>query len=112
MLKERSVIHKVNQDSYATLFAELLEGPCTPRELAAVSGLHIVTVQDLMRTFHRRKVVHIKGWEPNARGAHTTPVFALGRGRDAERPVKSRAEIDADYRERKKMRDLVALTPS
>lgn len=110
MLKTHSTLHKVNQDTYARLFSELLDNPSTPHELAEVTGLHLHTAQDLMRTLHRHKVVHIKAWEPNTRGIDTTPVFAFGRGRDAKRRKKTRAQIAADYRERKKMRDMVALT--
>lgn len=109
-MKERSTIHKVNQDSYAKLFSALLDGPCTAHELADVTGLHVVTVQDLMRALHRHKVVHISAWEPNSRGIDTTAVFAFGRGRDTKRRKKTRAQVALDYRERKKLRDLVALS--
>lgn len=112
MLKPRSTIHKVNQDSYARLFKELLENPCAPYELVEPTGLHLVTIQDLMRTLHRHKVVHIVAWEPNGRGIDTTPVFAFGKGRDAKRRRKTRSQISADYRERKKMREMVNLAPA
>jgi hypothetical protein len=107
MLKERSVTHKVNQESYALVFKDLLAGPSTAYDLAEVSGLHVVTVQELMRTLHRHKVVHIVAWHPNGRGIDTTPVFALGKGRDVKRRCKTRAQIAADYRERKRLRELV-----
>lgn len=110
MLKERSVQHKVNQEAYARLFASLLDAPQTTHQLASETGLHIVTVQDLMRTLHRHKVVHITAWEPNSRGADTTPVFAFGHGRNIKRRKKTRAQIAANYRERKKAKQLVAMS--
>lgn len=100
-------MHKVNQDTYAKLFASLLDAPQTCYQLAEETGLHLKTVQDLMRTLHRHKVVHIKGWEPNGRDIDTTPVFAFGKGRDVRRRKRSRAEISAAYRERKKNRLMV-----
>jgi len=112
MLKERSAVHKVNQESYALAIKELLEHPCTAYELTDVTGLHIKTVQDLMRVFARHKVVHIAGWEPNGRGIDTTPVWKLGKGRNVARRRKTRAQVSADYRERKAMREMVNLTPA
>jgi hypothetical protein len=104
MLKERSTIHKVNQEAYAVLIKELMQHPCTPQDLADVSGLHPLTVRDLMRTFRRHKIVHIAAWEANNR----TAVWSLGKGRDAKKPTKTRAQIAADYRARKKQKELMS----
>jgi hypothetical protein len=112
MLKERSTMHKVNQEAYALVFKDLLAGPSTAHELADVSGLHIVTMQSLMRTLKKHKVVHIVAWHPNGRGIDTTPVFQLGQGRDVKRRRKTRAQIAADYRERKQMQGMVNLMPA
>lgn len=40
---------KVNQDTYARVFASLLMGPATTHELVLETGLHVVTMQSLMR---------------------------------------------------------------
>jgi hypothetical protein len=104
MLKERSKIHKVNQEAYAVLIRELMENPSTSHELAEVSGLHPVTVQNVMRTFRRHKIVHVAAWEANNR----TAVWALGKGRDAKKPMKPRAQVVADYRARKKQKELMS----
>lgn len=103
-------MHKVNQDTYAKLFASLLEAPQTTHQLAEETGLHLTTVQNLMRTLHRHKVVHVKGWEPNSRGIDTTPVFAFGKGTNVKRRKKTRAQVAADYRRRKKLREMVNAT--
>lgn len=110
MLKERSVLHKVNQETYALVFKELLDGPASCQDLVDVSGLHLVTVQSLMRVLNRHKVVHIAGWNPDSRGRDTSAVFAFGKGRDVKRRVKPKAEIAADYRARKQMK-LLTVAP-
>lgn len=102
-------MRKVNHETYALLFKELLEHPCTAYDIVEVTGLHIVNVQGLMRILARHKVVHVAAWEPNSRGVDTTPVFKLGEGRNAKRRKKTRAQIVADYKERKKMREMVNL---
>ena len=111
MLKERSAQHKVNQEAYAVLFKSIIDHPGTAYELAEVSGLHLLTVQDLMRVFAKHQIVHIVAWEPNGRGIDTTPVWSFGKGRDVARRIKTRAQIASDYRARRRLRLMVNLTP-
>jgi hypothetical protein len=85
-------MHKVNQDTYARVFAELLDGAMTAYEAVEVIGLHIVTAQNLFRCLKKHKVVHIAGWQPNSRGMDTTPVYGLGYAKDKPRRKKSAAE--------------------
>lgn len=100
MLKERSKLHKVNHESYALVFKELLVGPCSILELENVAGLHHVTMLDFMRVLRRHRVVHIVAWDPDSMGRDARAVFALGKGRDVKRRVKTPAERTAAYRER------------
>lgn len=109
MLKPRSQFHKLNQECYALVLKELLAGPSPTKELVAVSGMSLITIQELMRTFHRHQVAHIFAWDPDARGADSIPVWKLGPGRDAKRRKKSKAEICRDYRARKKAREALAI---
>lgn len=104
MLKERSNSRKVNQEMYGILFNELLEGPCTANDLATVTGLHLVTVQDLLRTLRRHKVVYISGWQKNGRDIECIAIFSFGRGKDKKPKTKTRAEIARNYRLRKEAR--------
>lgn len=101
MNKERSTLNKVNQETYGLLFKRLMTDPATAHELADVTGLHIITVQSLMRTLKRHKVVHITDWETDRLDRDTTPVFRMGGGRDKARRRMTRAEIAKRYRERK-----------
>lgn len=92
---------KVNQDAYARLFAELLEGPMTAHDAVEVAGLHIITAQSLFRTLKKHKVVHVVAWEPDSRGRDVTPVYGLGKGRDKPRRKQSAAQRQAQHRARK-----------
>lgn len=112
MNKERSVIHKVNQEAYAITFKTLIANPCTAYELAEETGLHVVTMQELMRCFARHKLVHISAWDQDTQGRDTTPVWTFGKGKNVPRRRQTRAEIAARYRERQKMLKLVNLTPT
>lgn len=94
-------MHKVNQDTYARLFKYLLHVPATAHELAAETGIHIVTAQSLMRCLKKHKVVHISSWEKDTKGRDATPVYTLGLGRDKPREKLSVAERQRRYRDKK-----------
>ena len=92
---------KVNQDTYARVFKILLTEPSTAHELAEETGLHSVTVQSLMRTLKKHKVVHVCEWEVDRLGRDVTPVYKLGEGRDKKRRRLTTAERHARSRARK-----------
>lgn len=94
-------MHKINQDTYARLFKELLDGPMTAHEAVEATGLHIVTAQNLFRCLKKHKVVHVSAWEPDRLGRDVTPVYQLGAGRDKPRRKKSAAERQRASRARK-----------
>lgn len=94
-------MNKVNQNTYARLFKELLDGPITPHEAVEATGLHIVTAQNLFRCLKRHKVVHVVAWEPDRLGRDVTPVYQLGAGRDKPRRKKSAAERQRASRAKK-----------
>lgn len=100
----RTSQHKVNQVCYVQVLKVLLTQPSTHQyELTELTGLRLVTVRDLLRAYYREGCLHIVGWLPNARGAPTTPIFALGPGEDAPKPLKSVAQIKADFRAKRKV---------
>ena len=95
-------MYKVNQDTYARVFSMLLADPITAHEAAEETGMHYVTAQSLMRTLKKHKVVHVSGWEADALGRDTTPIYKLGRGRDKPRHKFTAAERQARSREKKR----------
>lgn len=100
-------MRKVNQETYARLFKELLNNPITPHEAAEVSGIHIITAQSLMRCLKKHKVVHISAWEQDRLGRDVTPVYSLGSKRNVPRRKTSSAQRQAVCRAKKKGLELI-----
>lgn len=94
-------MHKVNQDTYARLFKELLDGPVSAHDAVEATGIHIVTAQRLFRTLKKHKVVHIVAWDTDRRGRDMTPIYGLGAGRDKPRRKKTPAERQRTCRAKK-----------
>lgn len=94
---------KMNRILYARMMYMLLEG-CTAYDIAARTGLHLVTVQSYLRALHKEKVLYIMGWVKNSRGADTTKIYRVGEGKDKPREKYTRAEIAERYRTRKLLR--------
>lgn len=92
--------HKVNAMTFSILVKLLYEGTRTCYELAEETGLHKLTVYDWTREMHRQGVIHICMWE--GEGRSSMRVFKMGPGKDAPRPVKTREQISADYKARRK----------
>lgn len=80
----------------------LLDGPATAVEIEEASGLHKVTVYELMRSLRKVGASHISAWDCDTMGRDAIAVFSLGAGVDACRRTLSRAAISARYRDRKK----------
>jgi predicted ArsR family transcriptional regulator len=100
---------KVNQETYALVFKHLLTEEASAHELADVSGLHSITVQSLMRTLKKYKVVHVCGWDKDGMGRDTTPIYKLGVGKNVSRTRMTRAQVVARYRAKKKHMDEVKM---
>lgn len=94
------MINKTTQETYAILFKHLLDSPMTAHELAAETGVHIVTAQRLMRILKQYKVVHICAWEKDSRGRDVTPVYKLGTGKDKPKAKMTTAERTKRYRDK------------
>lgn len=95
------MIFKVNQDTYARLFKELLDGPVSAHDAVEATGIHLVTAQNLFRCLKKHKVVHIAAWDKDSRGRDMIPVYGLGAGRDKPRRRKTAAERQAQCRAKK-----------
>jgi hypothetical protein len=103
---------KLNAVMFAMMLEELLSGPCTAQHLADYTGMYVLTVQRTLRAMYRRGVVHIAGWERDLAGRMTVRVFGLGPGKDAKKQVKSRAEMNREYRARKAIAPLTTMGPA
>lgn len=93
---------RVNHQALALAVKRMIEGPFTAHNIVEVTGLHINTAYELVKAFHKTGTSHITGWEPNAWGIDTTPIFTLGPGRDKRRRKASSKEKSARYRQRKR----------
>ena len=92
--------HKVNALTFAIMCKLLMEGTRTCQELADDTGLHKLTIYDWTRELHRQGIIHICMWE--GEGRSSTRIFKFGPGKDVARPVKTRAQVHADYRAKRK----------
>lgn len=83
---------------------KMLFDGCTPQNICAETGLHIVTTQSYLRALHDVGAVYISGWIKNSRGADTTKIYTLGIGEDKPRFKLTRAEIARRYKFKQKLR--------
>jgi hypothetical protein len=93
---------KINAISFAKMCRLMMPGIYTMDQLAEKTGLHKVTVMHYARELHREKVCHIARYATDSLGRQNTIIYQLGKGEDAKRVSKSRAEIAKRYRLRKK----------
>ena len=91
---------------YAKLLKYMQDGTLTCPELAEATGLNKLTVYYYTRAMHKEGVIHICDWDGDTRSA--AKIYRLGQGQDLKRPRKSKAQVYADYKARKKARLLQA----
>lgn len=95
-------MQKVNQEIYAKLIKFLIGNDATLSQIAEETGLHIITVGNLMKTFRRHKLVHICEWHIDRLGRDQTMVIRWGEGKDVKRFRMSNKERQRLHRARKK----------
>jgi predicted ArsR family transcriptional regulator len=93
---------KINYVALAKTMKLLMDGPATAHEVSEVTGIHVVTAQEWMRSLHKEGCVHIGGWIPDGLGRDTTAVYQLGKGRDKPRHKFTAAERQARHRQKLK----------
>lgn len=98
---------RLSHITFTLVLEELMSGPCRVSELADHSGMTHRYLNRLMRTMHRKKVVHIAGWDKDTLGRYGVRVYGLGAGKDAPRRTKSREKVNRDYRARAAVAHLV-----
>lgn len=94
---------KLNAVMFSMLLEELMAGPAKAQDIADYSGMSVLTVQRTLRVMHRRKVIHVAGYEKDQRGAWTLRLFALGEGRDARKPPPNSTGGRSNARAREKL---------
>ena len=117
MAKPRKITPvKLNALSVAKMMRTLMDGPATAKDLINVSGLSRGTVYNYMKALKSEQCVYVCAWEKSVLNRDAIKVFALGKGKDAVKSKKSKAQIAAECRERKKfkiLKDLgVNITPT
>lgn len=103
--KGKSVI-KINAFTQGVLIKNMLEGTYNCQELAEITGLHYVTVQQYTRELHRAGAAHISSWEKDARGRDVIKVYKIGVGKDAKREKLTGAQRQERSREKRKAQQL------
>ena len=58
----------------------MLSNMSTTKDISNLTGLHIVTVQSLMKTLLAHDVVFVAHYEKDTIGRFNTPVYSLKRG--------------------------------
>lgn len=111
MNEEKKRQTRLSYDTFASILEEFLSGPATATALVQASGMTHRYVNRLLRAMYARKIIHISGYERDALGRSGTKVYALGAGKDAKKQAKSRVEMNRDYRNKRRSRDLLQGTP-
>lgn len=103
--KGKSII-KINAFTQGVLIKHLLEGVYSCHELAEITGLHYVTVQQYTRELHRAGAAHISSWEKDGRGRDVIKIYKIGVGKDAEREKLTGAQRQERLREKRKAKEM------
>ena len=91
---------RLSHITFTLVLEELMSGPSKVSDLVEHSGMTHRYLNRLMRTMHRKKVVHIAGWDKDTLGRYGVRVYGLGAGKDAPRKTKTREQVNKEYRTR------------
>jgi len=100
---------KVNAMAMAMLVKAMIDGTMTCRELSEHTGLHYLTVLHYTKAMHKAGAAHISAWDHDSVGRCNIRVYRLGVGKDAKKPTRTRAQVCADQRARKRDAELLGL---
>lgn len=85
--------------AFTVLMRRLLDEPATREELAAESGLHVNSVERMLRVL--RPVLHVETWDRELR--QPRPCYRFGKRKDAPRPkAQDHALVQRRFRERRR----------
>jgi hypothetical protein len=99
-------IIKINAFIQGVLIKDMLEGTYSCAELAEITGLHYVTVQQYARELHRAGAAHISSWEKDSRGRDVVKIYKIGVGRDAKREKLTGAQRQERVREKRRAQQM------
>ena len=80
-----SMLPREKQPVAKLILRDLALGPATVKELMAEVGLCECNTRYYLRVLHKKKLIHIGGWE--RRTGPALPVWYLGAGKDKRRPT-------------------------
>jgi hypothetical protein len=95
--------------TFALLVKAMIDGTMTCRELAEYTGLHYLTVLHYTKAMHKAGAAHVAAWENDSVGRCSIRVYRLGPGKDAKKPTRTRAQVCADRRARKRDAEFLGL---
>lgn len=96
---------RLNAILNALMVRELMNGPCTCKDLVVVTGMERRTTLSYLRELHRAKCLHIVGWECDTLGRERSPIYELGEGRDTPRKAPDHHDVtNARYLAKKQLR--------
>lgn len=104
--KGKAII-KINAFIQGVLIKHLLEGTYNCQELAEITGLHYVTVQQYTRELHRAGAAHIASWEKDNLGRDVVKVYKIGVGKDAKREKLTGAQRQARTRSKRQAHQIL-----
>jgi len=88
--------------AHAAALERMLRGvPFSSTDIASITGWHLITAARLLRSLHKRQLLHIQGWIPDSMGRDTTAIYAMGARRDKPKRVITTKERSHAYRVRK-----------
>lgn len=94
--------------AFAIILRELLDGPCTARELAEETGMRHDTILGWIRAMRRQHALYVSSWVEDTNGRRSVAAYSLGRKADAQRRPMPTIDIKRRYRERAKQRAAAA----
>ena len=100
--KPLGAYRKVSHVVLAQTMKALIDGPVTSHEIAEITGIHIVTAQEWMRSLRKEGAVHITAWLPDSMDRDVTAVYKMGPGKDKPRRKLTDTQRQARYREKKR----------
>ena len=86
----------------ALFIRELMDGPCTSKDLVAATGMSERVIVQYLVAMHRKKCIHIAAWEKDASGKQSIRAFAFGEQKDAKKEP-TRKSLDEEARAKRRL---------
>ena len=83
---------RLNAAMNALFIRELLDGPCTAREIMQTTGTTYRVISNYLTALHRKGCIRIAAWERDVSGKQSIRVFAFGEAPDAAKEPRKQAK--------------------